>query len=42
MAKGPTLTIGMAAAERDVHGFAPRFYTTEGNWDLVGNNSRKS
>ncbi|PKS11958.1 hypothetical protein jhhlp_001254 [Lomentospora prolificans] len=23
---------------RDVHGFATRFYTEEGNWDLVGNN----
>nr|AKV94610.1 catalase A1 [Scedosporium boydii] len=23
---------------RDVHGFATRFYTDEGNWDLVGNN----
>jgi catalase len=42
MAKGPTLTIDMPAAERDVHGFAPRFYMSEGNWDLVGSNSRKS
>ncbi len=23
---------------RDVRGFATKFYTTEGNWDLVGNN----
>ncbi|ELI0025973.1 catalase KatB [Salmonella enterica] len=23
---------------RDPHGFATKFYTTEGNWDLVGNN----
>ena len=23
---------------RDVRGFALKFYTTEGNWDLVGNN----
>jgi Catalase len=25
--------------ERDVRGFALRFYTEEGNWDLVGNNT---
>src|SRR5215469_15264217 len=30
---------GAAAAERDVRGFALRFYTEEGNWDLVGNNT---
>ncbi len=30
---------GAADAERDVRGFALRFYTTEGNWDLVGNNT---
>jgi catalase len=29
-------------AERDVRGFALKFYTKEGNWDLVGNNSQKS
>ena len=23
---------------RDVRGFATKFYTSEGNWDLVGNN----
>ncbi len=23
---------------RDVRGFAVKFYTSEGNWDLVGNN----
>jgi catalase len=23
---------------RDVRGFATKFYTEEGNWDLVGNN----
>ena len=23
---------------RDVRGFAVKFYTKEGNWDLVGNN----
>lgn len=23
---------------RDPHGFATKFYTSEGNWDLVGNN----
>lgn len=30
---------GAADAERDVRGFALRFYTTEGNWDIVGNNT---
>lgn len=30
---------GAADAERDVRGFAMKFYTTEGNWDLVGNNT---
>ena len=30
---------GGADAERDVRGFAVKFYTEEGNWDLVGNNS---
>jgi len=30
---------GAADAERDVRGFALRFYTDEGNWDLVGNNT---
>ncbi len=30
---------GAADAERDVRGFALRFYTQEGNWDLVGNNT---
>jgi catalase len=29
---------GSADTARDVRGFAARFYTTEGNWDLVGNN----
>ncbi|KAG9238268.1 catalase-like domain-containing protein [Amylocarpus encephaloides] len=29
---------GSADTVRDVHGFATRFYTDEGNWDLVGNN----
>lgn len=28
-----------ADAERDVRGFAVKFYTEEGNWDLVGNNT---
>jgi len=28
-----------ADAERDVRGFAIKFYTEEGNWDLVGNNT---
>jgi len=29
----------LADAERDVRGFAIKFYTKEGNWDLVGNNT---
>ncbi len=29
---------GSADAVRDVRGFAVKFYTDEGNWDLVGNN----
>jgi catalase len=29
---------GSADTARDVRGFAVRFYTAEGNWDLVGNN----
>src|SRR5690606_17807308 len=31
--------IGAADHERDVRGFALKFYTEEGNWDLVGNNT---
>src|SRR4030088_1724168 len=31
--------LGAADAERDVRGFALKFYTKEGNWDLVGNNT---
>jgi len=30
---------GAADAERDVRGFAVKFYTEEGNWDVVGNNT---
>src|SRR5712675_1786327 len=30
---------GAAEAERDIRGFAVKFYTEEGNWDLVGNNT---
>ncbi|MDD3792191.1 MAG: catalase [Candidatus Bathyarchaeota archaeon] len=30
---------GAADAERDIRGFALKFYTEEGNWDLVGNNT---
>ena len=30
---------GAADAERDIRGFAIKFYTKEGNWDLVGNNT---
>lgn len=33
---------GAADAERDVRGFALKFYTDEGNWDLVGNNTAGS
>src|SRR5438874_1722082 len=31
--------MGAADAERDVRGFALKFYTEESNWDLVGNNT---
>ena len=31
--------LGAADAERDVRGFALKFYTEDGNWDLVGNNT---
>lgn len=30
---------GAADADRDIRGFALKFYTDEGNWDLVGNNT---
>jgi catalase len=30
---------GAADAERDIRGFAMKFYTDQGNWDLVGNNT---
>ena len=30
---------GAADAERDPRGFALKFYTEQGNWDLVGNNT---
>jgi len=30
---------GAADAERDIRGFAVKFYTEEGNWDIVGNNT---
>ena len=30
---------GAADAERDIRGFAMKYYTDEGNWDLVGNNT---
>ena len=30
---------GAADAERDIRGFAVKFYTEEGNWDMVGNNT---
>src|SRR5260370_12615444 len=31
--------LGAADAERDVRGCALKFYTEQGNWDLVGNNT---
>ncbi|TPW33729.1 catalase [Oecophyllibacter saccharovorans] len=31
--------MGAADAERDVRGWAMKFYTGDGNWDLVGNNT---
>lgn len=31
--------MGAADAERDVRGFSLKFYTEEGNWDMVGNNT---
>src|SRR4030067_1153056 len=31
--------LGAADSERDVRGFALKFYTEEGNWDMVGNNT---
>ena len=31
--------MGAADNERDVRGFALKFYTEEGNWDMVGNNT---
>jgi len=31
--------LGAADHERDVRGFALKFYTGQGNWDLVGNNT---
>ena len=31
--------LGSADVERDPRGFAVKFYTEEGNWDLVGNNT---
>ena len=30
---------GAADAERDIRGFSAKFYTEEGNWDVVGNNT---
>lgn len=31
--------LGAADNERDVRGFSMKFYTEDGNWDLVGNNT---
>jgi catalase len=33
---------GAAGAERDVRGFALRFYSEEGNWDMVGTSASAS
>ncbi|KAI9346776.1 catalase-like domain-containing protein [Zopfochytrium polystomum] len=33
-----TPTVCAAETAREVRGFATRFYTSEGNWDIVGNN----
>ena len=30
---------GAADAERDIRGFAVKFYSDQGNWDMVGNNT---
>jgi len=30
---------GSAGTERDPRGYAIKFYTEEGNWDMVGNNT---
>ena len=32
---------GSADTVRDVRGFAVKFYTEEGNWDIVGNDIRE-
>ena len=42
MADKPTLTTTVGNPIADVRGFALKFYTEEGNWDLVGNHSQKS
>jgi catalase len=34
--------IGSTNVGRAARGFALRFYTDEGNWDLVGNNPQES
>jgi catalase len=34
--------LGAADAEHDVRDFALKFYTEEGNWDLIGDNIQKS
>jgi catalase len=31
--------LGAADAERDLRGFAVKFYIEEGNWDLTGSNT---
>lgn len=36
--KALDLEIWLIAGLRDVRGFAIKFYTEEGNWDLTGNN----
>jgi catalase len=36
---GDLMECGAADAERDIRGFALKFYTEDGNWDIVGNNT---
>jgi len=35
----PSLGTRGSHAERDIRGFALKFYTEDGNWDIVGNNT---
>lgn len=38
----PAVKRGTADAERNIRSFAAKFYTEEGNWDVVGNDSHKT